>query len=108
MISAVSLRPLYLIFQHLLGLLLLGRTSSTKDIELLVQAGTGAPRWQPRRRGPVSTGPGHPRGVDPGLDRTQLRGDESTLHRVCRRHEDQLGHGDALGVATGAAGANDV
>ena len=37
MISAVSLRLLYLIFQHLLGLLLLlGRTSSTKDIELLV------------------------------------------------------------------------
>jgi putative transposase len=34
---AVSLRPLYLIFQHLLGLLLLiGRTSSAKDIELLV------------------------------------------------------------------------
>jgi hypothetical protein len=37
MISAVSLRLLYLIFQHLLGLLLLlDRTSSTKDIELLV------------------------------------------------------------------------
>jgi hypothetical protein len=37
MISAVSLRLLYLIFQHLLGLLLLlGRTPSTKDIELLV------------------------------------------------------------------------
>ena len=37
MISAVSLRLLYLIFQHLLGLLLLmGRASSTKDIELLV------------------------------------------------------------------------
>jgi putative transposase len=37
MISAVSLRLLYLIFQHLLGLLLLlSRTSSTKDIELLV------------------------------------------------------------------------
>ena len=37
MISAVSLRLLYLIFQHLLGLLLLlGRTSSTKDVELLV------------------------------------------------------------------------
>jgi putative transposase len=33
----VPLRLLYLIFQHLLGLLLLlGRTSSTKDIELLV------------------------------------------------------------------------
>src|SRR5215207_8669407 len=37
MISAVSLRLLYLIFQHLLGLLLLlSRTSSTEDIELLV------------------------------------------------------------------------
>jgi hypothetical protein len=37
MISAVSLRLLYLIFQRTLGLLLLlARTSSTKDIELLV------------------------------------------------------------------------
>ena len=37
MISAVSLRLLYLLFQHMLGLvLLLGRASSTKDIELLV------------------------------------------------------------------------
>src|SRR3954470_20610697 len=37
MISAVSLRLLYLIFQHLLGLLLLlGHTSATKDVELLV------------------------------------------------------------------------
>src|SRR4051794_11431270 len=37
MISAVSLRLLYLIFQHLLGLLLLlGRRSATKDVELLV------------------------------------------------------------------------
>jgi putative transposase len=37
MIVAVSLRLLYLIFQHMLGLVLLtGRTSSTKDIELLV------------------------------------------------------------------------
>jgi hypothetical protein len=37
MISAVSLRLLYLIFQRTLRLLLLlGRTSSTKDIELLV------------------------------------------------------------------------
>jgi hypothetical protein len=37
MISAVSLRLLYLIFQHMLGLLLLmARTSNTKDIELLV------------------------------------------------------------------------
>src|SRR4051812_8029067 len=37
MISAVSLRLLYLIFQHMLGLVvLLGRASSAKDIELLV------------------------------------------------------------------------
>ena len=37
MISAVSLRLLYLIFQHALGLLLLmSRASSTKDVELLV------------------------------------------------------------------------
>src|SRR3954447_15337542 len=37
MISAVSFRLLYLIFQHLLRLLLLlGPTSSTKDVELLV------------------------------------------------------------------------
>jgi hypothetical protein len=38
MISAVSLRLLYLIFQQILGLvMLLGRTSSTKNIELLVR-----------------------------------------------------------------------
>ena len=37
MISAVSLRLLYLIFQQVLGLLvLLGRTSAMKDVELLV------------------------------------------------------------------------
>ena len=37
MIAVVSLRLLYLIFQHLLGLLLLlGRTSATKDVERLV------------------------------------------------------------------------
>ena len=37
MISAVSLRLLYLIFPQILGLvMLLGHTSSTKDIELLV------------------------------------------------------------------------
>ena len=37
MIAVVSLRLLYLIFLHILGLLLLiGRTSATKDIELLV------------------------------------------------------------------------
>jgi hypothetical protein len=37
MIAAVSLRLLYLIFLQVLGLvLLLGRTASSKDIELLV------------------------------------------------------------------------
>src|SRR5215213_2644016 len=37
MISAVSVRLLHLIFQHMLGLvLLMGRTSCTEDIELLV------------------------------------------------------------------------
>ena len=37
MIAAVTLRLLYLIFRQVLGLvLLLGRTSSTKDVELLV------------------------------------------------------------------------
>ena len=36
MIAAVALRLLYLIFQQVLGLvLLMGRTSSTKDVELL-------------------------------------------------------------------------
>ena len=37
MIDAVSLRLLYLIFQQVLGLvLLMGRTSSSEDVELLV------------------------------------------------------------------------
>ncbi len=37
MIAAVSLRLLYLIFQQVLGLvLLLGRSASSKDVELLV------------------------------------------------------------------------
>src|SRR3954452_22529127 len=37
MIAVVSLRLLYLIFQQMLGLLLLrGRTSAAKDVELLV------------------------------------------------------------------------
>ena len=37
MIVAVTLRPLYLIFQQMLGLvLLIRRASSTKDVELLV------------------------------------------------------------------------
>jgi hypothetical protein len=39
MIAAVSLRLLYLIFLQILGLvLLMGRTSSTKDVELLIFA----------------------------------------------------------------------
>ena len=36
MILPVSLRLLYLIFDRLLGWLMLGRASSSKDIELLV------------------------------------------------------------------------
>jgi hypothetical protein len=37
MIAAVSLRSLYLILQQVIGLVLLtGRTSCTKDVELLV------------------------------------------------------------------------
>jgi len=37
MIAAVSLRLLYLIFLRILGLvLLMGRASSTKDVELLI------------------------------------------------------------------------
>jgi hypothetical protein len=37
MLTAVSLRLLYLIFRQVLGLvLLMGRTASTKDVELLV------------------------------------------------------------------------
>jgi hypothetical protein len=47
MIAVVSLRLLYLIFQQVLGLLLLmGRTASTKDVELLVV------RHEVRRPGP--------------------------------------------------------
>ena len=68
MISAVSLRLLYLIFQHMLGLLLLmGRTSSTKDIELLVQ------------RHEVARGIGHHAAV------RQLgnRGNPATATRCC-------------------------
>ena len=53
MISTVSLRLLYLIFQQVLGLLLLlGRTSATKDVELLVLRHEGAVlrRTNPRLR----------------------------------------------------------
>jgi hypothetical protein len=53
MISAVSFRLLYLIFQHVFGLvLLMGRTSSTTDVELLVVAAPGrrAPATNPRPR----------------------------------------------------------
>ena len=87
MISAVSLRLLYLIFQQVLGLLLLlGRTSAIKDVELLVLRHEVAvlrrtnprPRldWADRavfaalvRRLPrraASPSPGHP-GHDPAL-----------------------------------------
>src|SRR6476620_11486780 len=87
MISAVSLRLLYLIFRHMLGLvLLMGRPSSTKDVELLVlrhevAVVNGAPNQTPpgvggpgrvRRPRPVATNaearspPGHP-GHHPGL-----------------------------------------
>jgi hypothetical protein len=58
MITDVSLRPLYLILIGLLGWpALLNRTSSSKDIELLVQrhevaneSATPAPRFVTRRR----------------------------------------------------------
>ena len=47
MISTVSLRLLYLIFRHLLGLLLLlGRTSATKDVELVVLRHPSHMVWQ--------------------------------------------------------------
>src|SRR6476620_3763427 len=78
MISAVSLRLSYLIFRQILGLLLLlGRTSATKDVELLVLRHEVAvlrrtnprPRleWADRamlavlvRRGAAPSSPGHP------------------------------------------------
>ena len=53
MIAAVLLRLLYLIFQQVLGLtLLMGRTSSSKDVELLVLRHEGAVlrRAHPRPR----------------------------------------------------------
>jgi hypothetical protein len=51
MIAAVTLRLLYLIFQQVLGLaLLLGRTTSTKDVELLVLRHEVA---VPRRPNPI-------------------------------------------------------
>ena len=64
MIPAVSLRLLYLIFQHLLGLLLLlSRTSSTKDNELLVLRHELAVlrRTNPRPRVDWAAGPCSPR-----------------------------------------------
>ena len=60
MIADVSLRLLYLIFRHVLGLLLLmGRTSSTKDVELLVSRHEVAVlrRTNPRPRRAGRTGP---------------------------------------------------
>jgi hypothetical protein len=67
MISVVSLRLLYLIFQQVLGLLgLLGRTSAIKDVELLVlrhevavlRRTTPRPRlnWADRPSSPRSSG----------------------------------------------------
>ena len=58
MISAVSLRLLYLIFQQVLGLLLLlGRTSATKDVELLVLRHEAVlRRTNPKRRTPNPCG----------------------------------------------------
>ena len=53
MIAAVLLRLLYLIFQQVLGLtLLMGRASSSKDVELLVLRHEGAVlrRAHPRPR----------------------------------------------------------
>ena len=53
MIAAVSLRLLYLIFQQVLGLaLLLGRTASSKDVELLVlrHEVSAIRRTNPKRR----------------------------------------------------------
>jgi hypothetical protein len=48
MIAAVSLRLLYLIFQQVLRLvLLLGRTTSTKDVELLALIIRGGCRLGP-------------------------------------------------------------
>jgi hypothetical protein len=87
MISAVSFRLLYLIFQQVLGLLLLvGRTSTTKDVELLVlrhevavlrrikpqtPSGVGRPGRVRRARpaaapSPAAASPDHP-GHDPAL-----------------------------------------
>jgi hypothetical protein len=56
MISAVLLRLLYLMFQQVLGLLvLLGRTSAIKDVELLVLR-TRSPCFAARTRDPAWTG----------------------------------------------------
>jgi putative transposase len=85
MIAAMSLRLLYLIFKHMLGLvLLLGRTSSTKDVELLVLPHEVAvlrrtnprprsTRWTRRRRGPHPAAAPSPALPSPGHPNTILR-----------------------------------
>src|SRR3954452_11293574 len=64
MIFAMPFQLLYLIFQHMLGLvLLLGRTSAAKDVELLVLRHEVAVlrRTNPRRDWSGRTGPCSPR-----------------------------------------------
>ena len=63
MIAAVSLRLLYLIFQQIQRLvLLLGRTTSTKDVELVVLRHEVAVlrRTNPKPRLDWATGPSSP------------------------------------------------
>ena len=131
MIAVVSMRLLYLIFQHVLGLLLLmGRTASTKDVELLVlrhevavvrrtnpdtTLGMGGP-GRARRPHPAATDeasrppPGHP-GHHPGLapsPRVQkVDLPEPARTATDRRHHRGAGRTDGdgepeLGISQGA------
>jgi hypothetical protein len=97
MISAVSLRLLYLIFQHLLGLLLLlSRTSTTKDIELLVLRHEVAvlrrtnpkPRleWADRAVFAALVQPGADAGSMVGLAGTAVRPIPAAVHAVIEPH----------------------